>query len=229
MLSVVNGQEVKDPIAAKYYNDDKVASVSANNSGSGVADFTPSYKGSNTLGPLSSLYYSNCFEKGIVELDDGTILDPVMLRYDLYYQQLQFIKEDDTLAFARPDELSEVYIGNGKFIYSAYKKRDFLDSSFFEVISDGKCRLLKRHYIKYHLSEKDPSFEKQYTYETCLFVKKGEDVAIPIRKCKRAVCCTFSDRKEEIKQFIKTNNLKVRKTDDLVRVIEFYNSLTTPR
>jgi hypothetical protein len=229
MLNVVYSQGVKDPVASKYYNEDKVAAVSAENSGGGISDFTPANKGSAFLGQLSSIYYSNCFEKGIVELVDGTTLDPVMLRYDLYYQQFQFLKEDDTMAFARPEELSGVYLGTKKFIYSAYINRDFLDSSYFEVISDGKCRLLRRHYIKYHLAEKDPSVEKQYTYETRLFVKKGREPATPLRKCRKAVCCTFSDRKDEVNQFIKTNGLKMRKTEDLVRVIEFYNTLTTPR
>jgi hypothetical protein len=222
-------QDVKDPSLAQGSSSGKVAQASAENTATREADFMGGTTAGIPMGEMSGMYLNNCFEEGCVELDDGNFLDALLLRYNVYYQQLQFIREGDTLAFAAPSELREAYLGKRKLIYSDYIRDNTIDSSYFEVLSEGNCSLLRRHYIMYHVSDKISDCEKQYVYETCLYVKKAESPATRLKSCKKAVCCTFSDREEEIKQFIKTNRLKMRKTEDLILVIDFYNSLNQPR
>jgi hypothetical protein len=175
------------------------------------------------------MFLYDTFAEGTVELSGGIAYEPVLLRYDLYFQQMQFIRGGDTLAFANPGELRKVVLDNRNFIYSAYRNKRMLDSSYFEVISDGSCRLLRRHYLKYHYAAPGVPDEEEYVYQTSLYVKKGTDPAMPLRKCRKAVCCAFPEKKEVIKDFIKTNNLKMRNTEDIIMVVEYYNRIASGR
>ena len=222
-------QEVKDPAIHGSRSDVKVAEASTIHQGTTSGDFLTTGSRSTFLGEPCGMFLSDAFTEGIVELSGGITYEPVLLRYNLYFQQMQFIRGGDTLAFASPGELENVVLGDRNFIYSAFKNRKMLDSSYFEVISNGKCLLLKHHYIKYHFSEADTPYEEEYVYLTSLYVKKGPEPAVALRKCKKAVCCAFPDKKEEIKDFIKTNNLKMRHTEDIMLVIEYYNRISSGR
>lgn len=231
LLVTINAaaQEVKDPAIQGTRSDLKVADASTMHQGTSSGDFLTTGSRSVFLGEPCGMFLSDSFKKGTVELSGGITYEPVLLRYNLYFQQIQFIRGGDTLAFANPGELKKVVLGNRNFIYSAFKNKRILDSCYFEVISDGRCRLLKRHFIKYHLSATGTPGEDEYFYQTSLYVKKGSEPAIALRKCRKAVCNAFPDKKEEIKDFIKTNNLKMRNTEDIVMVIEYYNRIRSGR
>lgn len=222
-------QEVKDPAIHGTRSEVKVADVSTMHQGETSGDFLTSGSRSSYQGEPSGMFLCDSFTEGIVEFSGGITYEPIRLRYNLYFQQMQFVRNGDTLAFANPEELKKVILGNKNFIFLAFKNKRMLDSSYFEVISEGRCRLLKRHYIKYHFSAADVPDEEEYIYQTSLYVKKGTEPAIPLRKCKKAVCCAFPDKKEEIKDFIKTNNLKMRHTEDIMLVVEYYNRISSER
>jgi hypothetical protein len=53
----------------------------------------------------SGMYLEPGWAKGYVVLKDKSMLEDIQLRYDLYNQQMQFVREGDTLAFSNPGEL----------------------------------------------------------------------------------------------------------------------------
>ena len=48
-------------------------------------------------------------------------LDNILLRYDIYHQQIQFIRENDTLAFSKPEEVKCFIFDNRKFVYADFQ------------------------------------------------------------------------------------------------------------
>lgn len=226
---VASGQDDKFQSDITASNDNRVERASASNTGGQADDLMGGSRIARLPGERSGMYLNTQFESGSVGLAGGSVMDPLSLRYDLYFQQIQFLKDGDTLAFSRPGELSKVEIGRRKFDYVPYIEDGSLDSSWFEVVSEGRCRLLRRHFIKYHIVDDDKSPEDDFIYSTRLFIQKPGQPATAIRQCRRDVCCTFSDRKDEVKDFIKTNNLRMRKTEDLILVVEFYNNLVAER
>jgi hypothetical protein len=175
----------------------------------------------------TSMYLEPGWENGYVVLKDKTMMDGILLRYDLYHQQMQYIRDNDTMAFSRPEELDYLYIGDQKFIYTEFESEGVVKNGFFEVLHEGKCPLYLQRMVKYHL---DPESEPQlkhdvYVRECGYFVKKSGEMARPIKNNKKSILCAFKDKEEEVSKFMDDNDLSGKTCDELKLVIAFYNSL----
>ena len=182
----------------------------------------------HSLGVEGSMYLFDDFTDGKVVLADNTTMDDLKLRYNIYYHQMQFIRDEDTLAFANPGEIDYLKLNDQLFIYTVFIKDGEIADDYFEVLVDNDCRLLYRRMVKYHFapdeeSGKDP---KEIFINCCEFyIKKGEQPATKVALTKKSVLCAFKDKEEEVSAFINTNRLKMKSREDLMMVINFYNSL----
>ena len=180
------------------------------------------------LGVKGSMYLSDEFENGEVLLADNSVMEDVKLRYNIYYRQMQFIQDEDTAAFSNPDEVDYFKIRDQIFIHTEYVKDESIDSDYFQVLLDDNCQLLYRRMVKYHkvVDTRSGDEEKEIFVNCCEFyVKKGNEPAQRICLNKKSICCAFVDKEEEVAAFIKTNKLKMKTREDLIKVIEFYNKL----
>ena len=175
----------------------------------------------------TGIYLEPGWEKGYAVLKDKTMLDGIMVRYDLYNQQMQFIRNADTLAFSKPDELDYLYIGARKFIYSEYISEGIVKNGFFEVLHEGECPLYLQRSVKYHLDpETDNDLKNDvYVRECGYFVKKSGEMAQPIKMNRKSILCAFKDKEEEVARFMDDNDLDGKTCDELKLVIAFYGSL----
>jgi hypothetical protein len=175
----------------------------------------------------SGMYLEPGWAKGYVVLKDKSMLEDIQLRYDLYNQQMQFVREGDTLAFSSPGELDYLYIGERKFIYSEFKCEKGIRNGYFEVLHEGECPLFIHRYIRYHLDPEDrPTLTNDvYIRECCYFVKKPGQPAEPVKANRKSILCVFKDREEDIAKFMDDNHLSGKTCDELKLVIAFYNSL----
>ena len=175
----------------------------------------------------TSMYLEPGWQKGYVVLNDKTMMDGILLRYDIYHQQMQYIRDNDTLAFSRPEELDYLYIGDKKFIYTEFESEGVVKNGFFEVLHEGKCPLYLQRMVKYHLDpEAEPELKHDvYVRECGYFVKKSGDMARPIKNNKKSILCAFKDKEEEVSKFMDDNDLSGKTCDELKLVIAFYNSL----
>jgi len=175
----------------------------------------------------SSLFLEPGWASGRVLLKDQTLLDDVKLRYDIYHQQIQFIQGNDTLAFAKPDEVHCFMFAGRKFIYADYQSSGIIGKSYFEIMADGNCRLLLRRTIKYHMDPESVSNleDEIFVRENEYFIEKRGEIARPVRACKKSVLCVFKDKEDEVKEFMQKNNMKVKTCDELMQVVAYYNTL----
>jgi hypothetical protein len=175
----------------------------------------------------SACYLEPGWATGKVLLKDNSILENIMLRYDIYDQQFQFIRENDTLAFANPEEVKSFILDGRTFIYREYQFEGVNGKCYFEVLSDGNCQLLVRRTVKYHVSpETKPNLKEDiYIRECTYYISKNGKTAKPIKACRKGVLCAFSDKEDQVKQFMNDNNMKMTTCDQLKEVVEYYNSL----
>jgi hypothetical protein len=164
---------------------------------------------------------------GRVMLKDKTLIDNILLRYDIYHQQLQFIRDIDTLAFAKPEEASYFVLDGKNFIYAEYQLDNIIDKGYFEVLSEGNCKLLLRRTVKYHVApETNPNIEEDlYIRECTYYISKNGETAKPVRACRSGVLCAFKDKEDQVKKFMKDNNMKMNTCEQLKEVVAYYNSL----
>jgi hypothetical protein len=179
-------------------------------------------------GNEGTAYLYDDWKPGYVVLQDNSRIDDLKFRYNMYFHQMQFIHEEDTLAFSDPEEIRFLIIENQKMIYTDFEKNGNFDKDFFSVLHEGRCSLLQRNLVKYHqASDPDnPNCQKDIYINCCeLYLKKGENVARPILCSKKGILNAFTDKREEIKTFMKSNNLSAKNKSDLLEIFEYYNTL----
>jgi hypothetical protein len=164
---------------------------------------------------------------GKVMLNDNTLMDNILLRYDLYHQQLQFIRGEDTLAFAKPEEVNNFTLDGKNFIYAEYQLDNIIDKGYFEILADGNCKLLLRRTVEYHVTpETNPNLEEDlYIRECTYYISKNGETAKPVRACRSGVLCAFKDKEDQVKKFMKDNGMKMNTCEQLKEVVAYYNSL----
>ena len=175
----------------------------------------------------SSCYLEPGWTKGRVLLNDDKTLEDVILRYDIYHQQLQFIREEDTLAFAKPEEVKCFMLGERHFIYADYRTDDSIGHGYFEIASDGACRLLVRRTVKFHVdTESKPVLDDDvYIRECTYYISKNGEIARQVKLSRKSVLSTFADEEEQVRQYIDENEIKMNDCHQLKEVVDFYNSL----
>jgi hypothetical protein len=191
--------------------------------GEGGGPSGPGIKAVNSI-----LFLEPGWIKGSVMLNDMTRFDDLLLRYDIYHQQIQFIRRHDTLAFSKPEEVKYFMLGDKKFVYSDFENDETSGKSYFEVVSEGGCKLLLHRTIKYHPDEESGDNVKKDDYvRECQYYleKKGDDPAKPVRACRKGVLCAFKDKEDQVKAYLDENDLKLNTCDEMKQVVDFYNSL----
>jgi hypothetical protein len=108
---------------------------------------------------------------------------------------------------------------------------DKVKPSFFEVLVDGKTKLLeytkiitqKPDYVEaFNIGSKDLKIVK----EKQLFVTNGKEV-LRFSSNKKDLLEVMADKKPEIEKFMKDNDLTVKNRTDLLKIFAYYNGLST--
>ncbi len=186
---------------------------------------------------LGTPYLNQQWMYGKLLLNDETKFEG-LFRYNVFHQELEMIYNMDTLAISAPFFVKELYFSNKKFIYSLSIeqdfKQDYLTSAFFEVLYDGHCKLLLKHRVDIENNSYATTYmagggdgRDYYVHKSFYYYKQNPGgAAKKLRRKRREILNIFSDKKQEIEQFLTTNYINLKSDDDLVRVFEYYDSLT---
>ncbi|WP_435354546.1 hypothetical protein [Emticicia sp. SJ17W-69] len=171
--------------------------------------------------------------KGTVKLDS---LTDVQIRVILQGNDIEFNTPEGikvisgtlvkSFSLQKRNQLTPVnYISTLEFIDNF----DKVKPSFFEVLVDGKTKLLE--YLK--ISTQKPDYVEAFNVgskdlkiikEKQLFVNKGKEV-VRFNTNKKDLFDLMADKKPEIEKYIKDNNLSLKDRADLLKIFTYYNSL----
>lgn len=196
-----------------------------------IDDFTTSSGGMTDCfyyGDPSGMYLNAEWEEGKAVLLDGQKLDG-NFRYNLYKQKMEAIVEGDTFAFAKPCEIEVLKIGERKFIYSTFIRSDQeVANTWFEVLCEGEYCLLQRQYIKYRIADgdDDPTNDQLYRMQE-YYTRNNDEKLMRFYASKKILLETLPEHQEEVKEYMKSERLKLNNPDDLVEVFAYYNMLAS--
>lgn len=183
--------------------------------------------GSGLEGDPGSIYLGENWPEGYLILKGGKMMNNYRFRYDIYSDQMQFISEGDTLAFASPSELFTINFDNRTFVYEPYECNGMLMKGYFELVVPGKKQLLLKRTITYHLpaeAENDETMSK-YLVSECYFLKNTGQAAQKLVCSKKQALEVMADKKSELEEYMKKTGNKVKTPNDLKKMVEYYNSL----
>ncbi|MBI9033936.1 MAG: hypothetical protein JEZ03_05640 [Bacteroidales bacterium] len=177
---------------------------------------------------VESFYVNKDFTPGKVILKNGDVLSDRTLRYNIYTQQMQFVKDGDTMAFGDPTEISRLEFLDKAFVHKAFMRVDQeVDVDYFEILYEGHVKLLLRRVVTHELKAKsiDTDPEEAYLVTKQYYLQRDNKPAVIIPLKKKAVLNLFADKDEQLKEFMKKEKLNCHKEMDLVRLVEYYDGL----
>ena len=170
----------------------------------------------------------------LVTIDGDTIRGKI--KYDLENDLIQLGRPQNILTFASRkihyfEIFDEVYENYRHFYAIPYETTtNYKVPILFEVLYEGNLTLMCREYIS---SETVPQYSPYGTrnmyntlklsYRYYFLDNKGEITEYYMKR--KDLLDIMKKKSAEVKEFIKSNNLKSDKRSDLVRITAYYNSL----
>ncbi|MEI6139659.1 MAG: hypothetical protein WCP85_10370 [Mariniphaga sp.] len=174
-------------------------------------------------------YLKSEFKKGTIITSAVTLIDNLLLRYNCYSDQIEYLKMDSILEITPKSLVSKAEFDNRTFSCVKFRNSKKLVEGFCEVIVKGKASL----FCKYNVDFLPPAPGLPYGDSNkahfkpimkSFYVSNG-DTYVDFVGNKIDLINILKDRKTELNNFISKYKLLAKKGDDLVRIIEYYNSL----
>jgi len=180
-----------------------------------------------------SMYLFDDWREGTLILKNDTMVEGLKLRYNIYARQMHFIYLQDTLALIVPDKVKYVVLENLAFVWTDYLEDNLLKKDYFQILVEGQNRLLFHRKVKF-----DPKSPPATPYSTGTvddrflrfentYLQKGNEPAVQLKRSRRGLMASFPDKSQEIKQFMRKERIRPKKTQDLIKVVQFYNKLVS--
>jgi hypothetical protein len=174
-------------------------------------------------------YLNDEFKKGTITTTSGSLIDNLLLRYNCYNDQIEYLKTDSVLEINPKSLILKAKFDNRAFSYVKFRSGGKYEEGFSEVLVEGKASLLCR----YHIGFLPPSTglpygdtnKARFKQPVRYFYVSNGDNDVDLVKSKKDLIHILKDRKTELGTFISVNKLSLNKIDDLKRIIAYYNSL----
>ena len=203
--------------------------------------------------PLFALGYTNDTNKSILEVADGsqfheeefkdaTISSSKTVfkaRYNAYLDEMEIKRQDDKIGYINKNLKKEkISFQTENRTYKIletdnYNKKRIL--GYFEILKENDYVSLYRKDLKqlniglektpYMIPAPKSITEFRDTKSEFYVEFKQSGHAIKLSRTRGGVAKLFEEKKEIIKQYIKDNNLKVTKEEDIIKVIDYINTL----
>jgi len=183
----------------------------------------------------SQEFPSEFWHKGKLVLVSGDTLTG-QLKYDLTTDLVQVEIDNKIVTVgaqkAHYFEIFDVTTDNYRQFYSLpYSiSQGYKTPIFFEVVLEGQLTLLCREYLTKQTSHYNSYYWTGSSYSRTIlayeyYFLKSKGEIIYFQEKKRDLLDIMRDRSNQIKQFIKSYNLKMDQKGDLARITAYYNGL----
>lgn len=173
-----------------------------------------------------SPYLSDEWIEGSVKLENGKAFQGVKLKYDQVADELMFLDASGKEQLF-VDPVLEFRLGD-KLFRRGYPAADGASpAAYYEVLTEGKTDLLK-------LTSKKVFEETPYNSATKIrTIRANESYYIgvsnlkltKIRKDKKSLLAALDGKGAELEAYIKSNRLDLKQDSDMVRLVNYYNTL----
>lgn len=212
---------VQEPLKESDFSQPATAQHSGGTSGERTLNGTP-----------GSPYLYDEWLDGTIIMKDKNQVKGKKYRYNLYTQQMQFIEGNDTVAIANPEDIEQISFGGKTFIFTSYDAPETRGNGYFELISEGNCRILKKWVVLYHVVDEQEAGqmstsvdESEFLRDCNCYLQFGETPAMKASHNKKELLTCFKEDQDEVEKFMKQNNIKMKTENDLKAVVDFYNKI----
>jgi hypothetical protein len=172
-----------------------------------------------------SPYLNNDFIDGVIYFKDTSGIK-LPLRYNIYANEMEYQLKGVSYLVGNPQSLNKILLGESVFLYLPFIQ----NGGYFELLESGKCFLVQKRTVRFKPAEGPKPIEgtisrAKFTREPDIFfiiVNDSKTIEITTMK---SVINALQDQKLNIESFIKKEEIKNAKKENLIKIAEYYNSL----
>ncbi len=154
----------------------------------------------------------------------------IALRYNIFDQRMEYNFKNQVFSINNPQDIKKIEIANRTFIYY-YSKNNYQFNGYYQLLTQGKASLLLKREVVFREEEKSDGIVEA---KPDRFLKNPDKYYIVISsdepkllKNKKSLKIIFTDKLKEMETFAKKEKISFKKQADLIRLVDYYNSLQT--
>lgn len=174
-------------------------------------------------------YRNASFVNGDVYINKGRY-SGLAMRFDVFNDYIEF-KKDNQVYILDPDlKIQKVTIGAEVFVVQEFPFKGKNKVGYLSLLDSGKAVLMAKHVIAYREAQAPKALESQGTpaqytaMPDVFYIKIGNGKLKEIESLKKMIE-EFPDKENELSEFAKKEKISVRKKDELIKLIKYYNAL----
>ncbi len=169
-------------------------------------------------------YLYSDFKSGFVYIKDKAPTK-ILVKYDLYMKEMEIIVNEVIYSFRKEMPFDSICIENQTFVYNS----NWGNNAYFELLAKGSLSLLKDYKVEIFqpVSKNSYSYnvEPAFTKPVEVYYLLKNDKLTKIKLSKSDILSAMDDKKDLVEQYVSKNKLSLKKEDDAVKVINYYNNL----
>ncbi len=182
---------------------------------------------SNTIG---SPYLVNDWSDGSVSLNNGKVYQNISLKYNEKDDELYFKNDkNEPMVFNDLVKSFTIQVDNRVHFYrNGYPDGlGITNKSYLDVLVNGKVEFLK-HNSKTVIDSKDYTsavVNRRFMEITKYYLFISSKIYL-LKKDQKYLLSLLHDKEVEVSKLIKDNNLSMKSEADIVKIVNYYNSIT---
>lgn len=162
---------------------------------------------------------------GSIKLKNGAVINYNALRYNMASGELEFQRNDQAFILTNP--FDEFTLINATFRKGFPAIDGQSNNSFYEVLHDGKLKLLCfKNAVMYEEKPYNSATKiKKFLHNTYYYLYKTDGTMVKVKKDKKAILAILSDKSSQLEEYFKKENIKIKEWSDVANVLAYYEKL----
>ncbi|MBE0649999.1 MAG: hypothetical protein IH595_04065 [Bacteroidales bacterium] len=178
-----------------------------------------------------SPYLNTQFGTGQIFTKEQTLYGSYPLRYNVFTGNFEFRKSNsEVFELNAPGMVGKIDLDDTTFVYAPYLDKQVTSNGFFQLLNSGtKAQGLIRYSIEFLKATPPGAYQDAQparfsSVQKDYYVRFGQEPAVLIYK-NSDFLKALPDKKSEITKFIKKEKIHASREDDLIKLLNYYNSL----
>jgi len=170
-------------------------------------------------------YYDKAFSPAKFIVADRA--ETAVARYNMYFDEVEFKKDEETYSLVPDSPFTRIEFTRTKETLVKLDTGDDLKGYFFELSGgkNGLYKKLKSQFKNAVAARNSYEMDRPASFNTLdpVYYIKTESGYIKNPKKVKEITEAFPAKKDDIEKFVKSNNIKINKEADLIKLVKFLN------
>lgn len=167
-------------------------------------------------------YLDRNFHESYILKVNGVEIKDMLLRYNTYSDNMEFVKDGKAYLVAFPSEIHRIKLEGKTFIYEQYQLPNKIKYGYFQVLHEGDYQLLKKYKTTLKVPEKFATDDSMrfIQHPPVYYFRRGDGKIHPISSQKQLIKL-LQPVHQPVIDFIKTNKINASDELKLLRFMDF--------